>query len=461
MAIPCAVLMCHAPIVIPEIGGARAGRCEQTTAAMIEVAHRVVAHAADVLVIISPHAPRDRTRFGVVRGDTLAGDFGRFGSPQVELRLPGAPAAARTLLETVAAHGIEMCELRGESLDHGALVPLHFLARAGWAGPTLLIALPYPGTGLEPAMGEALAEAAQRSGQRWSVLASGDMSHRLTLDAPAGYHPEAAVFDRAFRALIERGELARACAIGPGVRDIAAEDVVDSCAVAAAAVGFDATGHRVVSYEGPFGVGYLEAILHEEPLHASAGCDAPASAAAATAAPATEALAIARMAIEAHLRGVEYAPNVLPEPWERPRGVFVTLRRGGALRGCIGHLQPLHAGLSLEIADCAVGAATHDPRFDPLELHELDGLELEISLLSPPEPIVHIDQLDPERYGIVVSAGTRRGVLLPGVRGIANRHDQLRFALKKAGLIGDEEIRIERFQILKLCSENHARHDLH
>jgi MEMO1 family protein len=458
MAIPCAVLMCHAPIVIPEIAGPRAALCAQTTAAMIEAAGRVLAHAPDVLVIISPHAPRDPTRFGVVRTDTLAGDFGRFGSPQVELQLPGAPGAARVLLEIIAEYGVGWWELRGDGLDHGALVPLHFLVQAGWQGPTLLLSLPYPGTSLLTAMGKALAEAARRSGQRWSVLASGDMSHRLTPDAPAGYHPEAGAFDRAFRSLIERGELARACAIGAHARDIAAEDVVDSCTVAAAAVGFDATGHRVLSYEGPFGVGYLEAVLHEQPLGTRVGRGA------ATSVPpwiAAMALATARDAIVAHLQGVDYGPERLPEPWERPCGVFVSLRRAGELRGCIGHIQPLHEGLSQEIADCAVAAATHDPRFDPLGLSELDFLEFEISLLSPPEPVAHIDALDPERYGIVVSAGARRGVLLPDVRGIADRHDQLRFALKKAGLSGDEEIRIERFQVLKLCSENHTRHDLH
>jgi len=456
MAIPCAVLMCHAPIVIPEIAGPRAMLCAQTTAAMIEAAERVIAHAPDVLVIISPHAPRDRTRFGVVRTATLAGDFARFGSPQVELQLPGAPAAARVLLESIAEYGVDCWELRGDGLDHGALVPLHFLVRAGWSGPTLLVSLPYPGTGLEPAMGKALAEAARRSGQRWSVLASGDMSHRLTPDAPAGYHPEASAFDRAFCSLIGRGELARACAIGANARDIAAEDVVDSCTVAAAAVGFDPTGHRLLSYEGPFGVGYLEAVLHEQPLaeRRGAASSIPRSIAAA-------AVEIARDAITAHLQGVTYVPERLPEPWERPCGVFVTLRRGGQLRGCIGHIQPLHEGLSQEIADCAVAAATHDPRFAPLDPSELDVLEFEISLLSPPEPVAHIDALDPERYGIVVSAGARRGVLLPEVAGIADRHDQLRFALRKAGLNGDEDIRIERFQVRKLCSESRTRHDLH
>jgi AmmeMemoRadiSam system protein A len=458
MAIPCAVLMCHAPIVIPEIAGSRAARCAQTTAAMMEAADRVITHAPDVLAIISPHAPRDRRRFGVVRTQLLAGNFGRFGSPEVELQLPGAPEAARALLEIAAEYGVGGWDLDGDGLDHGALVPLHFLVRAGWAGPTLLLSLPYPGTGLEIAMGKALAGAARRLGQRWSVLASGDMSHRLTPDAPAGYHPEAGAFDRAFCSLIGRGELARACAIGATARDIAAEDVVDSCTVAAAAVGFDATGHRVLSYEGPFGVGYLEAVLHEQPVATRFANDATNAVPPSVAA---SAMAIARAAIAAHLQDAPYVPDRLPEAWERPCGVFVTLRRRGELRGCIGHIQPLHANLSQEIADCAVAAATHDPRFNPLEPSELDLLELEISLLSPPEPVSHIDALDPARFGIVVSAGGRRGVLLPEVSGIADRHDQLRLALRKAGLSGEEEIRIERFEVRKLRSENHTRHDLH
>lgn len=442
MTISCAVLMCHAPIVIPQIAGQRAADCAASTSAMQATASHLLGHQPDALVVISPHAPRDRTRFGVVDADELVGDFGRFGASHVGLRLPGAPRAASALRQSAREQGLELWSVPGAPLDHGALVPLHFVSKAGWHGPTLLLALPYPGTRSEAEMGRALAAAAQACGERWCVLASGDMSHRLTRDAPAGYHPEAREFDARFRSLIEHGELARACALDAGLRDIAAEDVVDSCTVAAAAVGFSAAGHHALCYEAPFGVGYFEAILYDGASHAAQrkpGASAPTP------------LRVARAALQAQLRFEPYTPPTLPPPYDYPRGVFVTLRKHGELRGCIGHIEPQHNHLGAEIASCAVSAALQDPRFPPVGLDELDELAIELSLLSPCEPVAHIDALDPSRYGVVVSAGQRRGVLLPDVSGVGSVDAQLQIAMRKAGLSGDEELQIERFEVVKLC----------
>jgi len=446
MTISCAALMCHAPIVIPAIGGSRAGECARTTAAMREVAARIVAHAPDVVVLISPHTPRDPLRFGVVHEPWLDGDFGRFGVPEVALRMRGAKQAAERLCEVAARRRLHTWHPSGANLDHGALVPLYFLSEAGYAGPTLLIALPYPDGGLEAEMGHAIAETAGELGQRFVVLASGDMSHRLRPNAPAGYDPRAKRFDARFAELIGRGELLEATRLDGDLRELAAEDVVDSCTVAAAAAGFDATGHRVLAYEGPFGVGYLEALLYDRGL--------PAARAAATDsgdAPPRELLDIARGAIEAHLHGRSYAVPHLPAPHDRTRGVFVTLRTpDGALRGCIGHIEPALPTLAEEVASCAVSSALRDTRFAPVGADELDDLRIELSLLSQCEPVTSLAELDPARYGVVVSDGNRRGVLLPDIEGVDSAVEQVRIAAKKAGIDPNRDFDLERFEVMKL-----------
>ena len=197
--VSCAVLMCHAPIVVPEIAGSRAGLCARTSDAMARAAQRLCAHDPDVLVVISPHAPRDRTRFGVVEDASIAGTFAAFGWPEIGLELPGAPEAALALQEVAEAHGVGTRGARGDMLDHGALVPLYFVHAAGFRGPTLVLALPYPGTNSERAMGRAIAATAVRLGQRFCVLASGDMSHRLSPESPNGFHPQAHQFDARLR----------------------------------------------------------------------------------------------------------------------------------------------------------------------------------------------------------------------------------------------------------------------
>lgn len=451
MAIPCAALMCHAPIVIPALGEERAAACARTTRAMAQAAAQLIAHAPDVLVLISPHTPRRREGFGVVADATLSGDFGRFGRPDLQVRALGAPDAARALERRARADGLRCFPAEGSDLDHGALVPLHFVDAAGYRGPVLLLALPYPEAHSERAIGRAIASTADQLGQRWAVLASGDMSHRLCEGAPAGYHPRAQGFDLAFRTLIERGALAQLDAIDAGLRELAAEDVVASCVVAAAAVDFDASGCRVIDYEGPFGVGYLEAILHERNPTLGPDTDRSTQGPGASESPEAALLAIARAAIGAHLRGEPYLPPTLPPPWDRARGAFVTLRSpDGALRGCVGHVEPGFATLAAEVASCAQASATRDSRFLPVQLSELPDLRIELSLLSNPEPISGADALDPERYGVVVAAGARRGVLLPAVEGVTSARDQLRIARLKAGIESQEPAELARFEVIKL-----------
>ncbi|RMF13528.1 MAG: hypothetical protein D6761_10940 [Candidatus Dadabacteria bacterium] len=253
-----AALMCHAPIVIPAIAGSRARDCAASTEAMRQCASFLLQGSPDGVLVVSPHTPRLPDRFGVVAGHgQVGGSFAPFGVPEVQLTLPSPPDLIRAFAS--AAAPIDVLEL-----DHGALVPLWFLAEAGWRGPTVVFSLPMRPTdrSLE-AFGEALAAITAHLGGRWSLVASGDMSHRLKPGAPAGYDPRAASFDAHVVAHVRAGDWAGAIDIDPELRAIAAEDVLDSLTIAAAAGGWRNNGHQVFAYEGPFGVGYLNAALYD------------------------------------------------------------------------------------------------------------------------------------------------------------------------------------------------------
>ncbi|RLB50174.1 MAG: hypothetical protein DRJ42_19445 [Deltaproteobacteria bacterium] len=260
------VLMCHAPIVVPGVAQeARARLCRATTEAMVEAAAHVVASGPDVLVIVSPHAPRAEDGFLLAADVTASGDFGRFGVPEVGVTLPGAPDRAMAIAAAAEDRGVAAAAVSLGAVDHGALVPLHFLVAAGWLGPTVRLAHPMTPRHADcEAMGAAIATAAANSGERWAFIASGDMSHRLTPDAPAGFDANAADFDRAVCEAVAAADIAAVRRIDPALRRRAAEDVVDSLDVALGVLGGDggAEGtHRVLSYEGPYGVGYLVALL--------------------------------------------------------------------------------------------------------------------------------------------------------------------------------------------------------
>lgn len=456
MSIPCAVLMCHAPIVLPQIAGEDASRCQVTTQAMHQAARALLAHEPDVIVLVSPHAPRARARWGISHEESLAGSFARFGHGELALRFRGAPQAARALALAAEREGLTTQALAAEALDHGALVPLYFLREASqflrardraddtrYAPRVLLVALPYPGTSThqEVSFGAAVRSAASASGERWAVLASGDMSHRLTPEAPGGYDPRAREFDRTFVDLVQRGELRAAITLPPDLVECAGQDCVQSTAVAAGAVRFATDGAHTFGYEGPFGVGYCEALIYSD--QADAG-------------PPYRLVEIALAAIERSLRGERrlVGEPLLP-PWDKPRAVFVTLRSPeGELRGCIGRTSPLFPTLAEEVIDCAIGAATRDPRMRSVEPSELPTLALEVSVLAPAEPIAGPDALDPARYGVIArqtsAGGERRAVLLPGIAGIDTVTDQLRVVLHKAGIDPGLPYQLERFTVDKV-----------
>lgn len=128
-------------------------------------------------------------------------------------------------------------------------------------------------------------------------------------------------------------------------------------------------------------------------------------------------------------------------------GVFVSLHKHGELRGCIGTLEPTQDNVAEEIIANAVASATKDPRFPPVAPLELDDLEYSVDILGEPEPVADISELDPERYGVIVESGVRRGLLLPDLEGVDTAEEQIRICRLKAGVSSDEPVSLWRFEV--------------
>lgn len=158
-------------------------------------------------------------------------------------------------------------------------------------------------------------------------------------------------------------------------------------------------------------------------------------------------VSLARKAITAYLAG---EPSPQPEGLEdlgAPAGTFVSLKKEGQLRGCIGTLQAVYPTLAREVMENAVSAATRDPRFLPLTLEELHGVTISVDVLGKPEPVPGPEELDPQRYGVIVKCGLRRGVLLPDLPGITTPEEQIRIARLKAGIGTEENVELFRFEV--------------
>ncbi|MGB9788385.1 MAG: AmmeMemoRadiSam system protein A [Dictyoglomus turgidum] len=160
---------------------------------------------------------------------------------------------------------------------------------------------------------------------------------------------------------------------------------------------------------------------------------------------------LARKAIETYLKEgrVITPPPDIPDYLKRKAGTFVSLHRKstGELRGCIGTIIPTTSNIAEEIIRNAINAATEDPRFPPLDLDELDDIEISVDVLSPLEEIKDIKDLDPKKYGVVVEKGWRRGVLLPDLEGVDTIEEQLSIALAKAGISPSENFKVYRFSV--------------
>ncbi|MBN2248285.1 MAG: AmmeMemoRadiSam system protein A [Coriobacteriia bacterium] len=438
----------HPPIMVAEVGGPRARVTEDSIRAMETAARLLDAYRPDTIVLMSPHAPVARDAFVVDRSESYSGDLGQFGARSVRLAPVGDTALADAIMEAAAAQGLPVlsrtdhASLDAGTLDHGAIVPLSFLDRHGRYA-LVELSLSFLTLASHRLFGEAVARAAKTLGRRVAFIASGDCSHRLTPDAPAGYSPRASEFDDELVRSLEHNDYGALEHLDPALVEIAAECGLRSFIALGGFLAGTGASTRVLSHEGPWGVGYTTAIAASQDLLAL--IDEPEVAVAPTGE--SEPVVLARRAIEAYLR--EHRIISPPTPsglLAEQHGAFVSLHRHGDLRGCIGTIAPTAPTLAEEIAHNAIQAATADPRFPPLTTAELEDLDISVDVLHEPEPAT-LEDLDPRSWGVIVSADWRRGLLLPDLEGVDTVEQQVAIARQKAGIGAAERVRLERFKV--------------
>lgn len=159
---------------------------------------------------------------------------------------------------------------------------------------------------------------------------------------------------------------------------------------------------------------------------------------------------LARETIENYIKqGKKITPSMgLPEEMiNQKAGVFVSLKKNGNLRGCIGTFMPVQENIAQEIIKNAISAAVDDPRFSPVTASELGDLTISVDVLSPPEEISDISGLDPKKYGVIVSSDYKKGLLLPDLEGVDTAGEQVDIARRKAGIYPDEKVKLYRFEV--------------
>src|SRR2546425_1426609 len=373
-------LCAHPPILLTEVGGLESQRVRATAQAMRELDVLLAGHRADVAVVISPHSPSSMTSLPVRHSAHLAGDLARFRAPQVRVEAIVDTALVTALVGDAQRAGYALTWAEESDLDHGVVVPLYSLPQA--MANKRCVFLGVSGWPLARffAFGAWLHQ--RLLGRSAILLASGDLSHRLTPDAPYGFRPQGPVFDRLVIDALRARAWEQIEALDPDLVEEAGECGLRPLAILLGAGRAANMNSRVLSYEGPFGVGY------------------PVVAFTASAAPTKVLLdvqTLGRQAIDTYLRTRRLIepPEPIPVELQAPSAVFVTLRKDGELRGCVGSLRPTEATAAHELIRYAVASAVRDPRFDPVRLDEVSALGIKVQLLDPPEPVTDIGGLRP------------------------------------------------------------------
>ncbi len=454
----------HPPIIIEQVGGRERLKAGATITGLEDLARDLVAAQPETLVIISPHGPVFEDGIVILGQDELSGTFADFGAPAVALTFQTnqglaqeivTQAKQRDIVAVVARGSAERDLIISQVLDHGAAVPLSFFEQAGFKGEIVLMGMAlFPPDELYE-FGRAIQAAVESGSQRVAVIASGDLSHRLTPDAPAGYNPRGKEFDSLLVERLRLGDFTGIMDIDPELVEAAGECGYRPVNILLGAFDGYKLQTKIYSYQGPFGVGYLVAGVDPLGRSESAGeyirsYRSPRQRRLQEQGSRRHPIVqLAAASLEHFLRVGRYLEDYDPLPEDLPQraGVFVSLKKHGTLRGCIGTTAPTAPHLAQEVINNAVSAGSEDPRFFPVDLSELSELTISVDVLDQEESVTGPEQLDPQKYGVIVRRGNRSGLLLPNLPGVDTVEEQVKIARQKAGIGPDEPVQLSRFAV--------------
>jgi len=451
----------HPPLIVGNIGDGREVIVKDTIEALEKISNEILDKKPSVIAVVTPHGNVFSDALCINIEPALLGDFGAFGYPEIKMVFEGSPMT-REVVRRFSEADIRCVLMDNKTakqyhvsadVDHGALVPLWFIKKVYSDFQLIHINIGFLSKEKLYEAGRILSDIL---GEENTLIISGDLSHMLKKDAPAGYDAMGQVYDDMIVNAIKTGNLM-------DILDVDAELLARAgqCAqkpLELACGYFDCCTVKgdVFSYEGPLGVGYMTAKLAKGEktsvslieLYENKRRDAIL----AMREKEDDYVTLARDTIEQYVKKQIKRP--VPKGLDRAlyinqNGVFVSIKKEGRLRGCMGTIEPIRSSVAEEIIENAITASTRDPRFAPITEDELNQLEISVDVLEQPEEIESKDQLDVKLYGVIVSKGSRRGLLLPNLDGVNTIDEQVSIALDKASIREDDDYQLQRFKVVR------------
>lgn len=465
MSVLAAFMVPHPPMIIPAIGQGSEEQIAETTRAYQQAAEEIAALRPDTIVITSPHSILYGDYFHISPSAGAKGSFAQFGAGSVQFRVEYDTELVAEICRQADGQDFPAGTLgeRDKALDHGTMVPLWFIERAyenaGVPKNYKIVRIGLSGLPLTDhyRLGQLIREAAERAGRRIVIVASGDLSHKLQDYGPYGFAKEGPEYDARIMDVCGRGAFGELFDFSEGFCNRAAECGHRSFVIMAGAFDGMAVKAKALSHEDVTGVGYGVCTFYP------AGEDPERRFLSRYLKQTEEALArrrsredpyvkLARQSLESYIlsrRRIDIPDDVPEEMLHAKAGAFVSIHKEGALRGCIGTTGPTTDCVAREIIENAISASTRDPRFSPIGPEELPRLEISVDVLGEPEDIGSEAELDVKRYGVIVSSGGKRGLLLPDLDGVDTVEQQIDIARQKAGIRRSESVKLQRFEVVR------------
>ncbi|AIN94106.1 AmmeMemoRadiSam system protein A [Treponema putidum] len=445
----------HPPIIIPEIGRGEEKKIASTSKALKTISKEVKQIEPETIIIITPHAKMHRGAVTINTAPLIEGTMAQFGCPDLRFSAKNDERIVKEIIKKCKKMGFPYSAV-DMNLDHGSFVPLYFISSE--FSNFSLVHINYGimlSTMLEE-FGSILSDIIEEKKCKSVFIASGDLSHRLLSTGPYGFAPEGPKFDKEFVRIIEKGSLSEFADIPPLLTERAGECGLNSFLILSGLLSCYKHSQELLSYEGPFGVGYgvarfnVESIRQPEDEDLEIVFNKKKKFILPDSQTKDPYINLARRSIIYYLKHNKFLKPKNTEGIQSGKaGVFVCLKKKGELRGCIGTILPTKGRISEEIIKNAVSAALNDPRFPSVELSEMNEIVCSVDILSKPEEISSIADLDVKRFGVIVSFGHRTGLLLPNLEGIDSAGMQVAIALQKGGISPEEPYRMYRFEVIR------------
>ena len=459
MPILAAFMVPHPPLIVPQVGRGGEKKVQETIDSYEKVAEQIAELQPETIIITSPHSIMYADYFHISPGRGAKGSFASFGAPQVSFDEAYDEELRDVLCDMAQSRDFPAGTLgeRDPELDHGTMVPLYFIRQKYDGAKIIRIGL----SGLDLIehyrLGELIREAIDKTGRRVVFVASGDLSHKLNEQGPYGYAPEGPSYDERIMDVARRAAFGEMFDFKEDFCEKAAECGHRSFVIMAGVLDATAVDAKVYSHQDETGVGYGIASFYptgndDDRRFCNAYTEKLTAELKEKRDNADDYVRLARKSLESYIlrRTTIPVPDGLPaEMLERRAGAFVSIHKAGRLRGCIGTILPTMDSVAEEIIQNAISASTRDSRFEPITADELPLLDINVDVLGEPEDIDSPDQLDVKKYGVIVSCGARRGLLLPDLDGVDTVEEQIDIARRKGGIREDEEIKLQRFEVVR------------